>query len=248
MNKIMQKLGLLAIMGSILGITPAVAQKQSPPEGGPPKAFTVPSNEIYTLPNGMKVTLVPYGIIPKAAISLSVDAGEINEGTSRVGVAGLTTDLMKEGTEKLSAQQVAEAAARMGSTLEVHAGNDQTKLGIDVLQEFAPDAVKLLADVAQHPRLPQSEIDRLKNDALRQISLQNSQPQTIAVVRFRKILYGNHPYSIVVPTEDEIKKLTIQDVKDFYAGNFGAQRAHLYVAGKFDAAAVKKAVPESFSG
>ena len=247
MKMTMKKLCLLAIAGSVLGIAPAVAQKQAPPEGGPPKAFTVPANETYTLPNGLKVTLVPYGIIPKAAISLAVDAGEINEGSGRTGVASLTTDLMKEGTENQTAQQVAEAAARMGSTLEIHAGKDQTKLGIDVLQEFAPDAVKLLADVAQHPRLPQSEIDRLKNDALRQIALQNSQPQTMAVVRFRKILYGDHPYSIVVPTEDDIKKLTIQDVKDFYAGNFGAQRAHLYVAGKFDAAAVKKAVAESFS-
>jgi zinc protease len=248
MNATTKKLGLLAITGIILGIAPAMAQKQTPPEGGPPKAFIVPANETYTLPNGMKVTLVPYGIIPKAAINLAVDAGEINEGTDRVGVASLTTDLMKEGTEKLSAQQVAETAARMGSTLEVHAGKDQTKLGIDVLQEFAPDAVKLLADVAQHPRLPQSEIDRLKNDALRQIALQNSQPQTIATVRFRKILYGDHPYAIVVPAEADIKKLTIQDVKDFYAGNFGAQRAHLYVAGKFDAAAVKKAIAESFTG
>lgn len=247
MKMTMKKLCLLVIAGSILGIVPAAAQKQSPPEGGAPKAFTVPANETYMLPNGLKVTLVPYGIIPKAAISLAVDAGEINEGSSRIGVASLTTDLMKEGTETQTAQQVAEAAARMGSTLEVHAGKDQTKLGIDVLQEFAPDAVKLLADVAQHPRLPQSEIDRLKNDALRQIALQNSQPQTIAVVRFRKILYGDHPYSIVVPTEDDIKKLTIQDVKDFYAGNFGAQRAHLYVAGKFDPAAVKKVIAESFS-
>src|SRR6266849_10787376 len=247
MNTTMKKLGLLAVAGSILAATPAAAQKQSPPEGGSPKAFTVPSNETYTLPNGLKVTLVPYGIIPKAAISLAVDAGEINEGTARTGVASLTTDLMKEGTENQTAQQVAEAAARMGSTLEIHAGKDQTKLGIDVLQEFAPDAVKLLADVAQHPRLPQSEIERLKNDALRQIALQNSQPQTIALVRFRKILYGDHPYAIVVPTEADIKKLTIQDVKDFYTGNFGAQRAHLYVAGKFDAAAVKKAISESFA-
>jgi zinc protease len=247
MKTTMKKLCLLAIAGSVLGIAPALAQKQAPPEGGAAKAFTVPANETYTLPNGLKVTLVPYGIIPKAAISLAVDIGEINEGSGRTGVASLTTDLMKEGTEKQTAQQVAEAAARMGSTLEIHAGKDQTKLGIDVLQEFAPDAVKLLAEVAQHPRLPQSEIDRLKNDALRQIALQNSQPQTIAVVRFRKILYGDHPYSIVVPTEDDIKKLTIQDVKDFYAGNFGAQRAHLYVAGKFDAAAVKKAIAESFS-
>jgi predicted Zn-dependent peptidase len=248
MNTTMKKLGLLGIAGIILGISPAVAQKQAPPEGGPPKAFTVPTNETYSLPNGMKVTLVPYGNIPKTAISLAVDAGEINEGTSRAGVASLTTDLMKEGTEKLTAQQVAEAAARMGSTLEIHAGQDQTKLGIDVLQEFAPDAVRLLADVAQHPRLPQSEIDRLKNDALRQIALQNSQPQTMALVRFRKILYGDHPYATVVPTEADIKKLTLQDVKDFYSGNFGAQRARLYVAGKFDSDAVKKAISESFSG
>ena len=247
MNSTTKKLCLLAIAGGIVGIAPALAQKQAPPEGGSPKAFTVPANETYTLPNGMKVTLVQYGIIPKTAISLAIDAGEINEGSGRVGVAGLTTDLMKEGTEKLTAQQVAEDAARMGSTLEIHASQDQTKLGIDVLQEFAPDAVKLLADVAQHPRLPQSEIDRLKNDALRQIALQNSQPQTTAVVRFRKILYGDHPYAIVVPSEADIKKLTIQDVKDFYTGNFGAQRAHLYVAGKFDAAAVKKAIAESFS-
>jgi predicted Zn-dependent peptidase len=248
MNTTIKKLGLLAIAGSVLGIAPAVAQKQMPPEGGPPKAFTVPATETYTLPNGLKVTLVPYGIIPKAAISLAVDAGQINEGTGRVGVASLTTDLMKEGTEKLTAQQVAEAAARMGSTLEIHAGTDQTKLGIDVLQEFAPDAVKLLADVAQHPRLPESEIDRLKNDALRQIALQNSQPQTIAVVRFRKILYVDHPYAMVVPTEADIKKLSLQDVKDFYAGNFGAQRAHLYIAGKFDGAAIKQAIAESFGG
>ena len=45
-------------------------------------------NETYTLPNGLKVTLVPYGIIPKAALSLAVDAGEMNEGSARVGVAG----------------------------------------------------------------------------------------------------------------------------------------------------------------
>src|ERR1700688_3647199 len=152
MKTTMKKLCLLAIAGNVLGIAPAWAQKQAPPEGGAPKAFTVPANETYTLPNGLKVTLVPYGIIPKAAISLAVDAGEINEGSARIGVASLTTDLMKEGTEKLSAQQVAEAAARMGSTLEVHAGQDQSKLGIDALQEFAPDAVKLLADVRDNPR------------------------------------------------------------------------------------------------
>src|SRR5215472_7650964 len=248
MRKTMKKLSLLVLAVSVAGASPALAQEQAPPEGGPAKPFSVPANETYTLPNGMKVTLVPYGIIPKATLSLAVYAGGIDEGSARVGVAGLTADLMKEGTEKLTSKQVAEAAADMGSALDVQAGADQTKMVMDVLQEFTPKAVRLLADVAQHPRLPESELERLKNDALRQIALQNSQPQTMAVVRYRKILYGDHPYSIVVPTESDIKKLTIQDVKDFYAGNFGAQRWHLYIAGKFDVAGVKKAINEAFGG
>ena len=246
MKTIAKNLSFLVLAGTIFSMAPALAQKQTPPEGGPAKAFTVPANESYTLPNGLKVTLVPYGIIPKTTISLAVDAGEINEGSARAGVAGLTADLMKEGTDKLTSQQVAEAAANMGSTLEISAGADQTKASLDVLQEFTPSAVKLLADVVQHPRLPESEIGRLKNDTLRQIALSNSRPQTMALVRFRKILYGDHPYGNVLPTEAEIQKLTLQDVKDFYAGNFGAQRSHLYVAGKFDAAAVKKAIEENF--
>jgi zinc protease len=244
----MKKVGLLVLLGVVTGGRPALAQKQPPPEGGPAKPFSVPANETYTLPNGLKVTLVPYGIIPKATLNLAVYAGGIDEGSARTGVAGLTADLLKEGTEKLTSQQVAEAAADMGSALGVQAGSDQTKMEMDVLQEFAPKAVRLLAEVAEHPRLPESELERLKNDALRQIALQNSQAQTMAVVRYRKILYGDHPYSIVVPSESDIKKLTIEDVKDFYAGNFGAQRSHLYIAGKFDVAAVKKAIAESFGG
>ena len=236
----------LALVAGACGIPRANAQKQAPPEGGPPKAFTVPANETYSLPNGLKVTLVPYGIIPKAQLSVAVDAGGLNEGSNRIGVSDLTAELMKEGTVTLTAEQVAEEAARMGSTLEVSASADQTTLGLDVLQEFAPDAVRLLADVLEHPRLPESELARLKTDMLRQIAVAGARPQTIALMRFRKLLYAGHPYAVVLPSEADVKKLTEQDVKDYFGSNFGALRAHLYVAGKFDKPAVKKAIADSF--
>jgi zinc protease len=240
------KKSVLVLVASLAGIAPLYGQKQTRPEGGAPKSFTVPASESYMLPNGLKVTLVPYGIIPKAAISLAVDAGSLNEGKSHAGVASLAGDLFREGTVMLTSQQLAEATAQMGSALTVPVGEDQTKFELDVLQESAPDAVRLLADVVEHPRFPESQLARLKNDALRRIALQLSQPQTIADIRFRKLLYGDHPYGTVLPTEGDVKKLTLQDVKDYYSSNYGAQRSHLYVAGKFDKAAVKKAVADSF--
>jgi len=54
-------------------------QKQTPPAGGPPKPFTVPAHETYALANGMKVTLVPYGNLPKVTLSLVVRTGNLNE-------------------------------------------------------------------------------------------------------------------------------------------------------------------------
>src|SRR5207249_9167553 len=41
---------------------------------------------------------------------------------------------------------------------------------------------------------------------------------------------------------------SIENARAFYQGNFVAARAHLYVAGRFDSAAVKKAIAESFAG
>lgn len=247
MNKTIHKGSMLVLMTSIVTAAPLLAQKQAPPEGAPAKAFTVPAHETYSLPNGLKVTLVPYGIIPKVTVSVAVDAGGLNEGSNHVGVASLTADLMKEGTVMLTSEQLADEAARMGSALDVAASTDQTIAQLDVLSEFGPDAVRLLSDVLQHPRLPESELARLKNDMLRQIAVRSSRPQVVALMRFRKILYGDHPYGTVLPTDADVKKITLQDVKDYYGSNFSAQRSHLYVAGRFDAAAVKKAIAENFS-
>src|SRR5271167_3214122 len=246
MNTMMGKGSLLVLMLAGVPFQPVLAQKQVPPEGAPAKAFTVPASETYTLPNGMKVTLVPYGNIPKVTVSITVDAGGINEGSNHQGVAGLAADLLKEGTVMLTSQQLADEAARMGSTLDIAATVDLTTAQLDVLSEFGPDAVRLLADVLQHPRLPETEVARLKNDMLRQIAVSSSRPQTIALIRFRKILYGDHPYGTVLPSEADVKKLTVQDVKEYLDSNFSAQRSHIYVAGKFDSAAVKQAIAESF--
>ena len=245
MKRAMIQFGWLLMAAGLLAGVPAVAQKQSPPEGGPAKAFTVPAHETYTLPNGLKVTLVPYGIIPKVTVNLEIEAGSADEAKDHQGVAGLTADLLKEGTEKLTAGQLANEAAGMGGSLDTNSSYDRTDADLDVLSQFGPDAVRLLADVMLHPRLPESELARLKNDELRQIALGSSRPQTIALIRFRKLLYGDHPYSVVLPSEADVKKISIQDVKGYVGSNFNPRRAHIYVAGVFDVPAVKKAIADS---
>jgi predicted Zn-dependent peptidase len=244
-KKLFALFGALTLLAAA-SLSPTSAQKQQPPAGGTPKPFTLPRKEEFKLKNGMTVTLVPYGAIPKATVAAVVRAGNMNEPADKIWLADLTGDMMGEGTTTRTSAAVDAEAARMGGSLGIGTGLDTSNVGIDVLGEYAPDAVRLVADVLTHPLLPESELARLKTDRLRALSIQKAQPGSLALERFRKVLYGEHPYGRIYPTEQMINSISLEDVRKFYADNFGAQRTHLYVAGRFDAAAVRRAITQAF--
>jgi zinc protease len=221
--------------------------RQLPPEGGTPKDFQLPAREHYSLPNGLKVTLVPYGNLPKVTVSAIVMAGNLNEG-SDTWLADLTASLMEEGTSSRSAEQVAKEAAEMGGNLSIGVGLDQTFVNGEALSEFAPGMVGLVSDVMLHPALPAEELERLRRDFLRNLDVALNDPDTMALVAFRKALYGDHPYGRLFPSAEQLQGYTVEQIRNFWEQNFGAQRTHVYIAGMFDAAAVKAAIEQAFGG
>jgi predicted Zn-dependent peptidase len=222
-------------------------EREAAPPGGTPKDFTLPAKDEFFLDNGLRATFVPFGSVPKATISVFVRSGNLNEG-HQTWLADLSSDFLLEGTSSRSAENVARAAAAMGGQITVNVGADQTTISADVLAEFAPEMVALLAEVVTSPAHPESELERLKRDRLRQLSVAKTQPQQMAVAAFRKALYGDHPYGRVLADEAQLAAYTIEDTRNFYTDNFGAQRTHVYVAGVFDSAATRAAIEGAFEG
>ncbi|WP_303309872.1 pitrilysin family protein [Hymenobacter sp. BT730] len=220
--------------------------KETPPPGGTPRDFKLPAKEEFTLSNGLKAKLVPYGQIPKVTMLVAIQAGNVHEEAKQVGIADLLGKLLSEGTTTLSAAQLADKVARMGGSLDVSVGMDQTQIYASCLSEFAPDMVALLADVVQHPALPESELPRIKADFKRQMNLARAQPGTQARQKFTASLYGNHPYGRPLPTDAEIDALTMEQVKAFYQSQYGAQRTAVFVAGKFDKEALRDAITKAW--
>ena len=241
----MRRLMLSAVMCAAL-VAPVSAQKQDPPAPGTPKDFTLPAPTRVTLPNGLKITMVQYGAIPKAQVVLSVAAGNVEETASEVWLADVTTALMTEGTTKRSGAQLALAAARMGGSIGTSAGPVRASVGGEVLSEFAADMVRLVAEVAQTPALPASELERIRADKLRQLALQKSAPQGMAEAKFAEVTYGDHPHGRYFPTEAALGGYTIDQVRRFHETTFSAARSRLYVVGRFDQAAVERAAREAF--
>jgi zinc protease len=233
------------LMVGLLGIC-AEAQKQSPPEGGTPRDFKLPAKKESQLKNGLSTMLVQYGAIPKVNINVIIKTGNIHEGPNEVWLGDLAGNLMREGTTTMDFKTIAKKVGSMGGEVNVTTGPNQMTISGSVLSEFAPDLVKILADIVMNPKFPASEVERLKNDLKRQLAVQKGVPQNQATEKFRSIIYKDHAYGRYFPTEAMLNSYTLEMAKGFYDKNVGAKRTVVYVVGKFDEGAVKKAVEEAF--
>ncbi len=222
--------------------------KEVPPIGSEPKNFTLPKRESVELKNGVRLVMVPFGAIPKASIRIVVSTGNINEEENQVWLSDLVGNLMQEGSTNKSAKEIANKMANMGGDLNVSVSPHNTNLQASVLYEFVPNAVTLMADVLINPKFPESEMERLKNDMKRNLSVSLTRPGPLARQEFYKQVYPDHPYGRFFPTDEMIESYTIDDVRAFYDNNFGGKRTTVYVAGKFDSDIVRKAVEVAFSG
>ena len=133
-NRLTALLGGLAFLA---GTGTAIGQ-ETPPPGGQPKDFQLAEATEYMLPNGLGVTMVPYGKVPKTSVQLVIRAGNIDESADEVWLADLMGDLMKEGTTTRSAAQISQEAAGMGGSLSIGVGLDQSSVSGQVLSEYGP--------------------------------------------------------------------------------------------------------------
>ncbi|MBL8180658.1 MAG: insulinase family protein [Blastocatellia bacterium] len=233
---------LISVTGSVF------AQKQTPPIGGKPKPFVFPKQEVYTLPNGMKVTLVPYGSVPKVAVQATIYAGTKDDAKGKKAISEMVGSMLKEGTKTRTAEQIATSSAEMGGSVSTGTGTDSTSISGEVLSEFGPQFVALIGDMILNPAFNADSLERLKANKLRNLAVGRTQAGNQAWSKFREVIFPDHPYGKIDPTDAEVQSYTLEDVRSFYTQNYGASRTALYVVGKFDTAAVKQAITKAFGG
>lgn len=230
----------------LANIQTSYAQGQLPAPGKP-KDFTLPTSQKFQLPNGFKATLVPYGNIPKVTIEVVVKTGAVHEGVNEKWLARFTGKMMEEGSTKTDFATLSQKVAAMGGRISISVGMETITIGGNVLSDYAPEYIELIAELVTQPAFPEGSAERIKNGLKRDLSVSKSQPSALASERFFTLLYKDHPYGNKMATDEMLDSYSAGKAKEFYTTNFGAQRAAIYIAGNYNAAKVSQAIKDGFT-
>ncbi len=233
------------LLAACLAFPAAPQGRELPPAPGTPAEFTLPARQTLRLDNGLAMTFIDYGSVPKVTLLAVVRTGNIDEGRD-TWLADVAVEMLKEGTTTRSASDIARASAGMGGTLSIGAGAEQTTASLSVLSEHAAAAAALLADVLRNPRFPESELPRVLANFERNLAVARSDPQSLADEALAKLVFGDHPFGRILPQEGQLAGYDIAKLRDFYQRNFGARRTHVYVAGRYDRPALEAALRSAF--
>ena len=232
--------------------TPAAQTPAAPaterPAVGPARPFQLAPRVERTLANGLRVIVTQQSVVPKVSVTLTIKSGYSSDPAELTGLASLTGDLIQEGTETRSSQQIRRQMFGMGGSLTASASQDFTAVSARGLSEFTPGLIDLVADVAMHPTFPQDEFGIMVQQHLQAVEQQQASPQFLANREFRKQLFGEHPYARTSETADSIKAIDRAKVVAFHHDHYRPNNAFLLVVGDVQPEQVFAAAQKAFGG
>ena len=195
--------------------------------------FTPPVPERRRLPNGMQVTVVEKRGLPIVSFALMLQAGAITDPPELPGLAYFTTQLLPEGTETRSSQDIANAFEFIGARLSTETRREISLLSSETLTKHWVEALELLSDVAQHPTFPEHELERVRREHLTDIRRGKDDPTFIAEQIVPGLIFGRESRygHASLGTEESVAAFTRENLVEHFRSCCGPATANLVVVG-----------------
>ena len=203
--------------------------------------------ELSTLSNGLRVITGSMPDVRSVALGVWADAGTRDEHPSEAGAAHFLEHLLFKGSERLSAQYIAEAFDAVGGRSNAFTSKEQTCYWARLRDEDLPLGIDILAEMVRRPAFRQHEIDSEKHVVLEEINMNEDDPTDVAYEEFVRALWQGHALERpVLGTKKSITDMTRDDIHGFWSRRYHAGATVVAVAGRLEHAGLMELAEQHF--
>jgi zinc protease len=204
-------------------------------EGAGAAAVSLKDAKRVELPNGLVLLLFENHRLPIVVAQALVRQVQLREPSDKAGVAALTGALLDEGTPKHSGPEIAELIEGVGGSLSFSASGGSVR----VLTPHRHLGLELLFECLTQANFPREAFARERERQLSGIDDAEEQPDSRALLAYRKLVYGKHPLGrSSLGTHPTVEALTAEDCAAFHRSVFVPNNTILAVVGDFDSKAL----------
>jgi zinc protease len=216
--------------------------KAPPPP--PARPLALPRIERWTARNGLEVIAVPRAAPPVVTFGVAITAGLYDETRASLGVSSFTAEMLRKGTKRRTADQIAQAIDDVGGSLATGSASERSSVECTVLSRDADLCLDLIADLLVQPTFPAEEMGEVRDALLGVIKQRYDDPHALAGAHFDNLVFGDdHPDGWVAMPED-IVRVTRDDLVRFWTTFYRPNNSVLVAAGDLDVARLHAAVDQ----
>jgi zinc protease len=187
----------------------------------------------FQLRNGLQVILSEDNSLPIVSVVIAYNVGSIHEQQGRTGLAYFMENLMFQGSSNVSRMQHILYINRIGGTLNAATTEEKTIFFQTVPSNQLALVLWLESDRMKYLEIKESNVERVKDSLVEEIQhRKTTDPYLESSFAFDKLIYPNFAYSHpVIGSREDLREITIEDIKSFYSTFYVPNNAVLCVVG-----------------
>ncbi|MGB6067288.1 MAG: pitrilysin family protein [Desulfomonilaceae bacterium] len=170
-----------------------------------------------TLPNGIRVVLLPDDSNPVVSFRIACLGGKRFENKEDEGIMSFIAHMLNKGTSKMSEVEISRKVEDMGGRLNGFSGYDSFGLYGNFFSRYIDSGLELLAQLYTDPTFPKDKLERERTLIINRIKTEPDRPVPYAIRVLNGTLFPNHPYGFDLEgTLATVSGFTVADLKETY--------------------------------
>ena len=202
----------------------------------------------FVLSNGVRVLVEPVSHVQSAAIGIWCQTGSRLEKEHQAGISHLIEHMMFKGTEKRSAEQIAQAIEGRGGHLNAFTDREQTCYYARVLAEDTIHTLDVLSDMFIGSKMDSEDLDVERSVVQEEIRKYEDSPEDLVHDLHARNRWGTHPLGRpIIGTHESVGGFAPSDLKAYMGERYLAGKTVIAVAGNVQPDQFRDACEEKLS-
>jgi predicted Zn-dependent peptidase len=192
---------------------------------------------LKTLPNGVRVLMIPQAGSATATALVLVGTGSVYESKSENGLSHFLEHMLFKGTERFSTtKDIVEVFERVGAISNAFTSSEYTGYYAKGTPAHIPTFLDMLADIYLHSTFPEAEVAKERGVIIEEINMYEDMPQQKVAEVVMATMFGEQPAGQpIAGPKTNVARFTRDDILRYHHTHYHATNTLVVVSGDIDA-------------